>query len=46
MKGAEPPAGVTIYRVPLKKMTYREFLETKIELATESGFLFEFGSYG
>ena len=23
----------------LKKMTYKEFLETKIELATESGFI-------
>lgn len=38
-KGAEPPAGVTIYRVPFVKMNYKEFLETKIELATESGFV-------
>lgn len=37
-KGAEPAAAVTIYRVPFGKMTYKEFLETKIELATESGF--------
>lgn len=36
-KGAEPTAGVTIYRV-LTEMTYKEFLESKIELATESGF--------
>ena len=35
-KGAEPPAGVTIYQAP-ENMTYKEFLETKIELATESG---------
>ena len=35
-KGAEPPAGVTIYQAP-ENMTYEEFLETKIELATESG---------
>ena len=26
-KGAEPPAGVTIYRVPFGKMTYKEFKE-------------------
>ena len=36
MKGAEPPAGVTTCRAP-DKMTYKEFLETKIELAPESG---------
>lgn len=36
MKGAEPPAGVTTCQAP-DKMTYKEFLETKIELAPESG---------
>ena len=35
-KGAESPAGVTIYQAP-ENMTYKEFLETKIELATENG---------
>lgn len=36
MKGAEPPAGVTTCRAP-DNMTYKEFLETKIEIAPESG---------
>lgn len=29
---------MTIYRVPFEKMTYTEFLQSKIELATDSGF--------
>lgn len=36
MKGAEPPAGVTTCQAP-DNMTYKEFLETKIEIAPESG---------
>lgn len=28
-----------MHRIPFLKMNYREFLETKIELATESGFI-------
>lgn len=37
MKGAEPPAGVTIYRVPLK-MNYDEFLKNKRFVLESSGF--------
>lgn len=36
MKGAEPPAGATTCQAP-DNMTYKEFLETKIEIAPESG---------
>lgn len=37
-KGAEPPAGVTIYRVPFGKMTYKEFLASKRFVLESSGF--------
>ncbi len=38
MKGAGDSGRVKYIQFPFKKMTYLEFLKTKIELATESGF--------
>lgn len=40
MKSRKEPGPIRIKGAPgsFQKMTYREFLETKIELATESGF--------